>query len=301
MRTCPYTHLSAQPAGSRCRGQPWFTHLAGEEKSWGSSVGCQWSGPRFLGADHCLLRPIPSTPGAILSLLGLDPTCSQTPQSLGIRLGLLGPRRDAPAPSPQPFPLCGAPSQAQNCYWCLQSPPNTHTGPHLDTERWGARGGCRNRARCGDQRSQAGGPPGCVPVTPEGPGPEVWPKAAKDILRLHASAAPRPPQNCLLDTQTQGLAAPWRPEGELPLVGQPPPPALPVVGALGEGRGRVGLCGGGDWGRPTLHLGPWTPRLSSHQHHNTEPPTHANTCKVFGRGSGHGDSGALSKCRTATA
>lgn len=133
------------------------------------------------------------------------------------------------------------------------------------------------------------GPPGCVLVTLEGPGPDVWLKSGQDTPGLQASATPNPP-GWPLDAQTQGLAAPRRLAGEPTLMGHPSALRAGVGGDLGEGQGQ-GL-------RPSYSPPwPWTPRLSSNQHqrcHRTAPhPCRAPHChqprEVLSSGSGGSD------------
>lgn len=193
------------------------------------------------------LRPLPSRPGATsASWIPLRPD----PAVLGHQAG------PPQAPRECPVPLHGVPSLP------TRDLPLTQ----------GCRGqgrGCCPRAGWGDQGPRAGGPPGCVLVTLEGPGPEVWLKSGQDTPGLQASAAPNPP-GWPLDAQTQGLAAPRRLAGEPPLMGHPSALRAGVGGTWERGRGR-------DWGRPTLCHGPGHPGCppTSTKGAAAQPPTHA--------------------------
>ena len=64
-------------------------------------------------------------------------------------------------------------------------------------------------------------PPGCIPVTPEGPRglAQGQPRPHSDTRLL---LPPKLPPLGWATGHTEGLAAPWRPEGELPLSGHSP-------------------------------------------------------------------------------
>lgn len=77
------------------------------------------------------------------------------------------------------------------------------------------------------------------------------PRAPRATLGHQHPAAPKPPPDSA--TQTQGLAAPWRPGGRWPLGGGPPPPSPSQRSWVGAG------------------VLAWAPKLSPSRHHETSP------------------------------
>lgn len=181
--------------GGRCHGWPWFTHLhvrrRVEGPVWAASglTPGSWALTTVLGGPF-LLR---------LSLQGLDPPAARPPppgpaaRSLGTGLCPLKHGRDAPAPPHSPSPSVVPPPRPRTAVGAY-STPNTHTHT-LDltlTQSCRRQGrGCCNRAGWGDQGLQARGPPGCVLVTPEGPGSEVWSKSVQGHTQTRCFCGPQ--------------------------------------------------------------------------------------------------------------